>query len=410
MSQISPKKSDVKRPADKGISSQLKFELKKYFASITDFSTQKLWANPRLVVGAFVLAVLLLILMITISLSLLELLVVLVILLLVMLGLGWLTTWRVSQRINQFIDAAEHIAQGDLTVRVADAYPDEIGRLGQAFNQMVINLDELQKSRNLLSRTMSPAVRHSLIEHGLDFRGLTQTVSILFIDIRDFTRITENHNTEQLVFFLNDYYTTIAKQVHIEGGIIGKYAGDSILAFFGAPEPKSAVETSVAALLTALALQEAIDGLSERWMILGMPPIRIGIGITIGPVVAGPIGSTEQFEYTVIGDVVNLASRLQNLTRNVAGFDIILSAEVYEALDSMFKNQIQIIDLEQFQQLNEQEKAKRPVQFVDLGEVLVKGKKGPVRVYGFPDLANRQVPMSSSLPHPPQKSREGQHQ
>jgi class 3 adenylate cyclase len=305
------------------------------------------------------------------------------------IGPGLFVTRHVVRRIEQIISAAEQVAQGNLAVQIDDESEDEIGQLVQSFNTMVKNLDHLQRSGDLLSRTMSPAVRQSLLEKGLDFRGITQVVSVLFIDIRDFTRITESHhNTEQLIFFLNDYYTTIANQVHSGGGIIGKYAGDSILAFFGAPAPEPASKSSTAALLTALALEDAIEEMSERWSVLGLPPIQVGMGLSIGPVVAGPIGSEQQFEYTVIGDAVNLAARLQALTRNVDGYDIILSLEAYEALEQRVKNQIQVVSSTVYEDMDEKERARRPVLFVDLGEVLVKGKRGPVRVYGIPDYRN----------------------
>lgn len=302
-----------------------------------------------------------------------------------LIGPGLWLTRQLIGRVERIIQAAEQVAGGDLTIRINDESDDEIGRLVKAFNQMVNNLDRLHHHQDLLSRTMSPAVRQSLIEKGLDFRGITQTVSVLFVDIRDFTRITEaHHSPEQLVFFLNDYYSTIASQVHGGGGIIGKYGGDSIMAYFGAPTPQTPSKTSVAALLTALALQDAMEILSERWQVLGMPPIQIGVGIAHGPVIAGPIGSAEQFEYTVIGDVVNLAARLQALTRNVSGYSIILSFETYEALEEKLKNQIQITTPQAYQALSSQDKMRRPIQLIDLGEVLVKGKKGPVHVYGVP--------------------------
>lgn len=304
-----------------------------------------------------------------------------------LIGPGLWLTRQLIGRIERIIQAAEQVAAGNLSIRIDDESGDEIGRLVQAFNQMVNNLDRLHRHQDLLSRTMSPAVRQSLIEKGLDFRGITQTVSVLFVDIRDFTRITEaHHSPEQLVFFLNDYYSTIASQVHGGGGIIGKYGGDSIMAYFGAPTPQTPAKTSVAALLTALALQDAMEILSERWQVLGMPPIQIGVGIAHGPVIAGPIGSAEQFEYTVIGDVVNLAARLQALTRNVSGYSIILSFETYEALEEKLKNQIQITTPQAYQALSSQDKMRRPIQLIDLGEVLVKGKKGPVHVYGVPDF------------------------
>lgn len=312
------------------------------------------------------------------------------------IGPGLLITRRIAGRIEQIIKAAEQVAQGNLAIRLDNQSEDEIGQLAQSFNHMVKNLDQLQRSWDLLSRTMSPAVRQSLLEKGLDFRGITQVVSVLFIDIWDFTRLTESHhNTEHLVFFLNDYYTTIANQVHSGGGIIGKYAGDSILAYFGAPIPESPSKSSTAALLTALALEDAIEDMSERWTILGLPPIRVGMGLSIGPAVAGPIGSEQQFEYTVIGDAVNLAARLQALTRSVDGYNIILSLEAYEALEQRVKDQIQVVSSTEYQELDEKERARRPVQFVDLGEVLVKGKRGPVHVYGIPDY--RSLPQNSPV-------------
>lgn len=321
---------------------------------------------------------------------LIELLLIATISFLAAIGVGLFIARQIGQRINRFIEAAEQVAQGDLSIRIEDKSADEIGRLARVFNQMVKNLANLHRSLDLLSRTMSPPVRQSLIERGLDFRGITQTVCILFIDIWDFTRITEGHNTEQLVFFLNDYYSTIANQVHVGGGIIGKYGGDSILAYFGAPDPAPAAESATAALLTSLALQEAIEQLSDRWVILGLPPIRVGMGLSLGPVVAGPIGSNEQFEYTVIGNAVNLAARLQDLTRSIEGYGTILTTEVYEALQEMVKDQIRVVSADTYSTLGDREKARQPVQFVDLGLVSVKGKQGPVHVYGIPDVENQQ--------------------
>ncbi len=315
--------------------------------------------------------------------ALFELLLISIISLLLTAGLGLALAGQLSRRISRIIQAAEQVSHGNLAIRIADERNDEIGRLVQAFNQMLSNLNQLQFSQDLLSRTMSPAVRQVLMERGLDFRGITQMISVLFIDIRDFTHITERHITEQVVYFLNDYYATIANQVHSGGGIIGKYGGDSILAYFGAPRPQSPSESSTSALLTALALQDAIEQMNQRWRILGLPPIQVGIGISIGPVVAGPIGSEEQFEYTVIGDAVNLASRLQDLTRTVPHYNIIISSDVYEALELRIKTQIQVVDRESYESLAEVDRARRPTQFIDLGEVMVRGKRGLVHVYGI---------------------------
>jgi len=314
-----------------------------------------------------------------------DLILVAIISFLAVVSLALLITRRLAHRLAQISRAAERVAQGDFSVRVNDRHDDETGRLGRAFNKMVADLAGLHQTRELLSRTMSPAVRQSLLEKGLDFRGITQMVSILFVDIRDFTRIIEGHDTERVVFFLNDYYATIANQVHSGGGIIGKYGGDSMLAFFGAPEPEPPAKSSTAALLTGLALLETIEELNDRWTVLGLPPIRVGIGLSIGPVVSGPIGSEEQFEYTVIGDAVNLASRLQDLTRNVPGYSIMLSKDVYDALEQRLRDQIQVIEMAPYEAMDYLDRVRRPTVFVDMGQVLVKGKKGPVHVYAIPD-------------------------
>ena len=332
-----------------------------------------------------------------------ELLLIVVASFLAVFAIALLITRQITQRFDYLTAAAERVSRGDFTIRVHDDHDDEIGQLVKAFNEMMANLEHLHQSRDLLSRTMSPAVRESLIEHGLEFQGLMQIVSILFIDIKDFTRITERHSPEQVVFFLNDYYTNIANQVHVGGGIVGKYGGDSILAFFGAPRPEASEKSSTAALLTALALQETIEEISERWTILGLPVIRVGMGISLGPVVAGPIGSEQQFEYTVIGDAVNLAARLQDLTRNVPGYSIMVSDDIYDALEKKIKDQLKVVDLDSYEAMDAKEKAISPVHFVDLGHVLVKGKKGPVHVFAIPDYDYEEeteelLPEPKSLP------------
>jgi adenylate cyclase len=357
----------------------------------------KLWLITPLIFLFFLLVLILFVSYLQTGYVSSELLIISIISLVLFVGPELLVARNVVRRLERIIQAAEQVAQGNLTTQIDDESNDEIGQLVGAFNRMVQNLNHLQHGRDLLSRTMSPAVRQSLLEHGLDFRGITQTVSILFIDVRDFTRITESHHsTEQLVFFLNDYYTTIANQVHVGGGIIGKYAGDSILAYFGAPNPEPPAKSATAAFLTALALQEAIEELSERWTFLGLPIIEVGIGLSIGQVVAGPVGSEQQFEYTIIGDSVNLAYRLQGLTRNVTGFSVILGLEVYEALEKRIKDQIQVVPSQRYETWSAQEKARRPVVFVDLGDVLVKGKREPVHVYGIPDYRQESVNGSSN--------------
>jgi len=115
-----------------------------------------------------------------------------------------------------------------------------------------------------------------------------------------------------------------------------------------------------------------------------LPIIEAGTGISFGPVVAGPIGSEAQFEYTVIGDAINLAARLQGLTRSAPQYSIILSCDVYNVPEKKIREQIPIVGLQQFDKMSDGERSRRIFQLVDFGEVLVKGKRGPVRTYGIP--------------------------
>ncbi|CAN5419185.1 hypothetical protein BH11MYX1_BH11MYX1_48610 [soil metagenome] len=205
---------------------------------------------------------------------------------------------------------------------------DELEDLAAAFNTMVDGLKERDKLRTTFGKYMTQTVIEHLMSGKVQLGGETLTVTILFSDIRSFTSISEQMNDAQAVVgLLNEYFTEMVTIVMEEDGVVDKYIGDAIMAVFGAPvsKPDDAVRAARAAVRMRVALAE----LNTRLVARGVSPLRTGIGIHTGVVVAGNIGSEARMEYTVIGDAVNLASRLESSTKEL-GVDVLISAETNE--------------------------------------------------------------------------------
>ena len=150
-------------------------------------------------------------------------------------------------------------------------------------------------------------------ELNLELGGTDQQVTVLMSDIRGFTTLSETRPPAQLVLQLNEYFTAMSQVIFEHGGTIDKYIGDAILAVFGIPEPGS--DDAKRALAAARQMLRVLEGLNEDWRRRDMPLLRIGIGLHTGVAVAGNIGAPQRMEYTVIGDTVNVASRIEGLTK-----------------------------------------------------------------------------------------------
>jgi adenylate cyclase len=218
---------------------------------------------------------------------------------------------------------------------------------------MVDGLKERDKLRTTFGKYMTSAVMEHLLAGKVALGGESLEVTILFTDIRSFTSISEKMDPQQLVGLLNEYFTEMVGIVMSEDGVVDKYIGDAIMAVFGAPVPKpgDAVNAVRAAVRMRVALKHLNRVLEER----GLAPLRTGIGIHTGGVVAGNIGSEKRMEYTVIGDAVNLASRLESNTKDL-GVNVLISEDTY----ARTKDHIEA----------------RPVK-----EITVKGRKQPVMTY-----------------------------
>ena len=234
---------------------------------------------------------------------------------------------NIVRPVKQLTIAAGSVARGRYDVAKVDVRSkDELGELAAAFNTMASGLRERERERDMFGRVVSPEVREKLLGGELRLGGETLWVSVLFSDIRGFSTMSEMMAPQAVVELLNEYLTEMAEAVRPFHGYINNFIGDAIVVVFGAPIARPHVEKL--AVSAALAMRERLARLNERRQARGQVAIETGIGISAGEVVAGNIGSLERMLYTVIGDAVNVASRLETLTKDYPGRSILVTAKV----------------------------------------------------------------------------------
>ena len=220
----------------------------------------------------------------------------------------------ITRPVKELTLGALAVEQGRYDYRLKSKHQHEVGRFIATFNEMMVSLSEKEKIRSIMNKVVSKEVAHELLRNRVELGGAERRVSILFTDIRGFTTLAESMAPADLVQMLNDYFSRMSPVIDKEGGVIDKYIGDAIMAIFGAPIefPDDALRAVRAG---AIMLAELRAFNAER-AALQLPPIHIGVGINCGTVVAGNIGSESRLNYTIIGDAVNLASRLEGLTKH----------------------------------------------------------------------------------------------
>ena len=248
---------------------------------------------------------------------------------------GWVTKSlekvRESGRTDTLVDT-DLFVEGSETASVNMTTVPLTSMNGEAIGYMLVMEDiSLEKRlRNTMSRYMSKAVVDQLLESGEAVLGGTaREVSVLFSDIRGFTSISERLGAKETVALLNEYFTDMVDVVFEHQGVLDKYIGDMIMAVFGSvQQTMSDVDNAV---LVGNQMMVALRKLNVRRLAKGGEPIRIGIGISTGQVVAGNIGSLKRLEYTVIGDRVNLAERLESANK-FYGSSILICNHTYARL------------------------------------------------------------------------------
>ena len=224
---------------------------------------------------------------------------------------------------------------------------------------VVIIADDITQEQRLMS-TLCRYVTREVAEQVLKDRdrlklgGNRSTVAVLFSDIRNFTTMSERSEAEEVVTMLNEYFSHMLEPIFDNGGMLDKFIGDAIMAVFGVPLGKE--DDAERAVRAAIAMRKALRVYNVERKERGLAPIDNGIGITKGDAVSGNIGSEQRMEYTVIGDTVNIASRLEGLTKNY-DHKILINESVYLEI-------------------------KDKIHCVDLGFTHVKGKEGDVHIYG----------------------------
>jgi adenylate cyclase len=220
----------------------------------------------------------------------------------------------ISQPVRTLAEFTEHVARGDYARRIVLDRADELGRLATAFNRMSEGLAERDRIRDLLDKNVSPEVAAQLLRDGATLGGEEREVTVLFADLCSFTSLSERLPPRELVALLNRFLDRMSAAIEHEGGVIDKYIGDAIMALFGAPVAQSGAADR--ALRAALAMQAALAELNHELAAEGRPALACGIGINTARVVAGNMGSRRRLNYSVVGDGVNVAARLEALTRN----------------------------------------------------------------------------------------------
>jgi class 3 adenylate cyclase len=227
----------------------------------------------------------------------------------------------VVEPIQDLREGTERVTAGDLGVRVPVLGTDETGRLAESFNQMVAGLEERERLREAFGAFVDPQLADRVLEEGTVIEGEEVEVTVLFVDIREFTAFAERASATEVVTELNAFYELIVPVLVRHGGHANKFVGDGLLGVFGAPEHlvDHADRGVAAAIEIAEVVQAAYGG-----------RLRIGIGVNSGPVVAGTIGGGGRVEFTVIGDTVNTAARVEAVTRETD--DTVLVTEATCAL------------------------------------------------------------------------------
>ncbi len=245
--------------------------------------------------------------------------------------LALLVAASVAQPLRDVQAAMAQVRRGGLDVRCAVVSNDEIGAVAEGFNSMVQGLREREAIRETFGKYVSPEVRDEILTGRAATAGVLREVTILFADLRDFTPWVESRPAAEVVADLNTYFGEMDAAIRAHGGLVLQFIGDEIEAVFGAPQPNPQHADAAVAAARAMCARLGVWNAAQRSA--GKRELRHGIGIHTGTVIAGNIGSGERLSYALVGDAVNVASRIQSLNK-VVGTEVLVSAVTVAMLSS----------------------------------------------------------------------------
>ena len=281
------------------------------------------------------------------------------------LELTVLLTKSVLRPVDDLLKATERVKKGDLSVRVPVVSGDELGTLAGSFNEMLDGLSERERLREAFGSYVDPDVAERVLQEGELLEGQEVEVTVMFLDVRDFTPFAERSTARETVAFLNRLFELVVPIVLAHGGHANKFMGDGLLAVFGAPDRLR--DHADRALAAACEIARAV---SDRFG----DEVGVGIGLNSGRVVVGSVGGGGRLEFAVIGDAVNVAARVEQATRETG--DVVLYTEATRCL------------------------LERPeaVSIRARGTLPLKGKSDPVGLYAAgPEIDERMTPARSGL-------------
>jgi class 3 adenylate cyclase len=241
---------------------------------------------------------------------------------------------EMSSATTSLVRAMKRVERGELDVHLDVTTTDEFADMYEGFNRMTKGLVERERLHDAFGRYVGQAIAEDVMRRGVSMGGATVQAAVLFADIRGFTEMSERMKPTEVVGLLNRYTAAMEPAILEAGGFINKFGGDSLLAIFGAPVPQP--DHAERAVRAALGMREGLAVFNAREKAEGRRELRIGVGVSCGEMVAGSVGTPNRMEYTVIGDVVNVAARIQALNKEL-GTDILVSAEVFERVKDRVK-------------------------------------------------------------------------
>nr|MBP7902351.1 HAMP domain-containing protein [Spirochaetota bacterium] len=265
----------------------------------------------------------------------------------------YLFSKTITKPIRKLVSISNEIRNGKFDISIKSKSRDEIGILSESFEDMAKGLSEREKMKDAFGKFVNKEIADMILKNELKLGGERKTAAVFFSDIRSFTAISENLQPEEVVEFLNEYMSLMVDCVNKTNGVVDKFIGDAIMAVWGTPISKG--NDTANAVEGALMMREALLKFNKGRGSAKKPIINIGCGINTGPVLAGQIGSHERMEYTVIGDAVNLASRIESLNKPF-GTDILISSDSYKLVQDLYVCE-------------------------PMEKITVKGKKDPQQIY-----------------------------